>query len=96
MPGMRRRRRRRGVVRAVGATAVVAGTAGRVHHHQNEKWAEENQGQAEQEPEYYDEPAPAAAAEPDLASQLQDLADLHDQGVLSDEEFADAKAKLLN
>ena len=40
-------------------------------------------------------PAPAAPAADDLGAQLQQLAGLHDQGVLTDEEFADAKAKLL-
>ena len=40
-------------------------------------------------------PAPAAPAGDDLASQLQQLADLHAQGILTDEEFADGKAKLL-
>ena len=39
-------------------------------------------------------PAPAAAA-PDLTAQLQQLAQLHTAGVLSDEEFAAAKQKLL-
>ena len=38
--------------------------------------------------------APAAAA-PDLTAQLQQLAQLHTAGVLSDEEFAQAKQKLL-
>jgi hypothetical protein len=32
---------------------------------------------------------------PDAIAQLKDLADLHTQGVLTDEEFADQKAKLL-
>ena len=41
-------------------------------------------------------PAPAAAAPPvDLVGELQKLASLKDAGVLSDEEFASAKAKLL-
>jgi len=43
-------------------------------------------------------PAPAApppAAAPDLTAQLQQLAQLHTAGVLSDEEFAQAKQKLL-
>jgi hypothetical protein len=43
-------------------------------------------------------PAPAQAAAPagsDLTAQLQQLAQLHNAGVLSDEEFAAAKAKLL-
>ena len=40
-------------------------------------------------------PAPAAPAAPDLSAQLQQLAGLKAQGVLSEEEFAAAKAKLL-
>jgi hypothetical protein len=41
-------------------------------------------------------PAPAAAAPaPDLMAQLQQLAQMRDAGILSDEEFAAAKAKLL-
>ena len=40
-------------------------------------------------------PAPAPAAAPDLTAQLQQLAQLHTAGVLSDEEFAAAKQKLL-
>jgi len=40
-------------------------------------------------------PAPAAAPAPDLSAQLQQLAALKAQGVLSEEEFAAAKAKLL-
>jgi phospholipase/lecithinase/hemolysin len=39
-------------------------------------------------------PAPRAAG-PSMADQLNQLADLHNQGVLSDDEFAAAKAKLL-
>ena len=41
-------------------------------------------------------PAPAAApAGGDLTAQLQNLAKMHDQGVLTDEEYAAAKKKLL-
>ena len=43
---------------------------------------------------YVEAPAAAAPA-PDLTAQLQQLAQLHDSGVLSDEEFAGAKAKLI-
>jgi phospholipase/lecithinase/hemolysin len=39
-------------------------------------------------------PAPRAAG-PSMADQLNQLADLHNQGMLSDDEFAAAKAKLL-
>ena len=45
--------------------------------------------------EYYDEPAPAAPAAPDPLDQIQKLAQLHEQGILTDEEFAAQKAKLL-
>ena len=41
-------------------------------------------------------PPPAAAPANDLTSQLQQLATLKEQGILSDEEFAAAKAKLLS
>ncbi|NEN05943.1 SHOCT domain-containing protein [Diaminobutyricibacter tongyongensis] len=40
-------------------------------------------------------PAPAAAPSNDMMAQLQNLASMHSQGILSDEEFAAAKAKLL-
>ena len=40
-------------------------------------------------------PAAPAAAEVDIVAELQKLAGLHQQGILSDEEFAAAKAKLL-
>jgi hypothetical protein len=37
----------------------------------------------------------AQAPAPDLTAQLQQLAQLHESGVLSDDEFAAAKQKLL-
>ncbi len=40
--------------------------------------------------------APAAAPQSELVVKLQQLADLHAQGILSDEEFAAAKAKALS
>jgi hypothetical protein len=40
-------------------------------------------------------PAPAPAAGSSMGDQLAKLADLHQQGVLTDDEFAAAKAKLL-
>jgi hypothetical protein len=77
-------------------TAVVAGTAtavsGRVAHRQNEKWDAQEQAQYEQQAAAT---APAAPAEPDQNAELQNLANLHAQGVLTDEEFAAAKAKVL-
>ena len=47
-------------------------------------------------PQYQQAPPPAApAAAPSVYDQLSQLATLHDQGALTDEEFTAAKAKLL-
>lgn len=88
-----------GLLRMAARTAVVAGTAtavsGRVAHRQSEKYAAQEQQQyAQQQPQYV-EAAPAAPQEDEQIAKLQDLAQLHKQGVLSDDEFAAAKAKLL-
>jgi hypothetical protein len=40
-------------------------------------------------------PAPAAAPEADPIERLKELGQLHESGVLTDQEFADAKAKVL-
>jgi len=81
---MRRRRRRRMIVGA----AVVGAAAGRYASPQQPV---ESQPQAQAA-----EPAPPAApAEADLNTQLQQLAQMHNSGVLTDAEFAAAKAKLL-
>ena len=86
-----------GLLRMAARTAVVAGTAtavsGRVQRRQAAKY---DQQQYEQEQQYAaPAPAPAAAPEDDSTAQLQNLAALHTQGVLTDEEFAAAKAKIL-
>jgi hypothetical protein len=84
---------------------VVAGTAGAVRHHQQQKYAQqdyENQQmyaqQAEPQQVYVSAaeaaPAPQAAGS-DLMAQLEQLAQMHTAGVLSDEEFAAAKQRLL-
>jgi Short C-terminal domain len=50
--------------------------------------------QYQQPPPQYQQPPPAPAASSPMIDQLNQLAALHDQGVLSDDEFAAAKAKL--
>jgi len=81
-----------GLLRMAARTAVVAGTAtavsGRVQRRQAARYAQEDAQQYEQE-------APPPEAEEDASAQLQNLAELHTQGVLTDEEFAAAKAKIL-
>ena len=88
-----------GLLRMAARTAVVAGTAtavsGRVQRRQAARWDEQDQQQYEQEQAAAPPPAPAAAPEEDATAQLQNLASLHTQGVLTDEEFAAAKAKIL-
>jgi putative oligomerization/nucleic acid binding protein len=89
-----------GLLRMAARTAVVAGTAtavsGRVARRQARRY--DDQAPQQEEPQYDDAPAPAPAEgggeDPDMA-RLQQLAQLHSQGVLSDEEFAAAKAKVL-
>ena len=95
--------RRRRIARVAVGSAVMAGTAGVVHHHQQKKWAgqdyEQQQEMYEQQMEYEQEYAPPPPAEPtqedDVITQLERLSALKDQGVLTEEEFAAQKAKLL-
>ena len=72
-------------------TAVVAGTAtavsNRVSRRQANRWSQQEYAQQQQ---YAPHPQ-----EDDQTAQLQNLAQLHAQGVLTDEEFAAAKAKAL-
>ena len=95
--GMMRRRMRR---RAIVGTAVVAGGAAYVGNRAGKASAQ--QQMAEQEaPPAYDEPAPAAAPAPAMSAgdsqidELQKLATLKDQGILTEEEFAAKKAQIL-
>jgi membrane protease subunit (stomatin/prohibitin family) len=89
-----------GLVRMAARTAVVAGTAtavsGRVARRQNARWAEEDQAAYDQQSAQQQAPqAQQAPPADDKTAELQNLAQLHSQGVLTDEEFAAAKAKLL-
>ena len=81
-----------GLLRGVARTAVVAGTAssvaGRVQRRQGRRWAA-------QEPQQQAAPPPAAAPAADPIKELKDLADLKAQGVLTEEEFAQQKARIL-
>jgi hypothetical protein len=96
--------RRRPIARRMVRTAAVVGTAtvvaGGVNRHQQQKYAEQDaaaQDQMQPEPQYAEAaPAPAAGGlDPDAIEQLKQLAGLKDQGILSEEEFAAEKAKIL-
>ena len=97
-----------GLLRMATRTAVVAGTAtavsNRVSRRQANRWESKEQEQAAAQGGYPPQqqyappppaPAPEAAPEDSDVAKLQQLAQLHSQGVLSDEEFAAAKAKVL-
>ena len=97
-----------GLLRMAARTAVVAGTAtavhGRVARRQAAKYQQQDEAQqdeAQQQyeaqqppPPQYAPPEPAPAAD-DTSARLQQLADLHTQGILTDDEFSAAKAKAL-
>ena len=95
---MMRRMGRPGLVGTMARTAVIAGTAtavaGGVHNRQAQKAQAAQQSAAPQAP-----PPPAPAAEPagdvDITGELTKLAEMRSNGILTDEEFAAAKAKLL-
>jgi hypothetical protein len=94
-----------GLLRGMARTAVVAGTAtavsNRVSRRQAEKWSRQGayDQPAYQEPQYQEPPPQYAAPEPapqqDMVQQLKDLAELKDQGILTEEEFAAQKARIL-
>jgi hypothetical protein len=93
-----------GLLRGVARTAVVAGTAtavsNRVSRRQARRWGQEDPAYyQEPEPAYQQAPAPApapaAAPAGDPIQQLKELAELKQQGILTDEEFAAQKAKIL-
>jgi hypothetical protein len=89
------------LIRGMARTAVIAGTATHVSNNvsrrQAERWqAKEEQQYAQQQQYAEPPPAPAPAAPAaDPIEQLKELASLKDQGILTEEEFAAQKAKLL-
>jgi len=91
------RRRGPGLIGAAATTAVVAGTAGRVRHRQQQRYAaqDEQAYAADQYAAQQQQQAAAAPAEPDYMAELEQLAQLKNQGIITDEEFAAKKAQLL-
>src|SRR4051812_25334027 len=101
-----------GLLRGVARTAAIAGTAtavsGRVQRRQAEKYADRDANiYAQREQAYADQvapqqqyapppPPPAPAPVTDTVELLKQLGELHTSGVLTDEEFAVQKSKVLN
>jgi putative oligomerization/nucleic acid binding protein len=95
-----------GLLRGMARTAVVAGTAtavsNRVSRRQANRWASQDQQsyeeQAYQQQQAYAAPPPPPAPADDMdtkIAQLKELGELKSQGVLSEEEFAAQKQRIL-
>jgi hypothetical protein len=94
-----------GLIRGVARTAAIAGTAtavsNRVSRRQAGRWSQQEQAQAYEQQQYaqpvYQAPPPPAPADAgdDMIAQLEKLGELRDKGILTEEEFAAQKAKLL-
>jgi membrane protease subunit (stomatin/prohibitin family) len=91
------------LLRGVARTAVIAGTAtavsNRTTRRQEGRWARQEQQQWDEQQRQMAAQPPAQAAAPsaeeDPMARLKKLGELHDSGVLTDEEFSAAKAKIL-
>ena len=97
-----------GLIRGVARTAVIAGTAtavsNRVSRRQANRWSQQEEQQyyqqqaAAQQQQAAAAPPPAAAPSAPAADpieQLKQLAELKNQGILTDAEFEAQKAKIL-
>jgi hypothetical protein len=86
-----------GLLRGVARTAVIAGTAtsvsNRVSRRQGQRWAQQEEQQQAPAP-VAAAPAPAAGGQSTI-DQLKELGELKAQGILTEEEFAAQKAKIL-
>jgi len=88
-----------GLMRGVARVAVVSGTAtavsNRVSRRQAGRWSAQAEQQQPQPQQYAAPPPPPAEAAPDTVTQLKELAELKNQGILTEAEFETQKAKVL-
>ena len=90
-----------GLLRGMARTAVIAGTAtsvsNRVSRRQGERWAEQEQQDAIRAQAAPAQMAPATPQEggSSMIDQLKELGELKAQGILTEEEFATQKARIL-
>jgi hypothetical protein len=91
------RRRGPGLVGMAARTAVVAGTAtavsGRTARRQQQKYASQDAAAQQQAPPM--EQAPSGGGGDDTAAQLEQLAKLKQEGILTEEEFTAKKKQIL-
>jgi Short C-terminal domain len=87
-------RRGPGLIGTAARAGVAVGVAGRVQRRQQQRWAAEDQA-AYTEQQMAPAPASAAPAAPDYTAELEQLARLRDQGVITAEDFEAKKKQLL-
>ena len=79
--------------------ATATAVSGRVARRQNARWNQQADAEAYQEMQQAQyaapPPPPSAPAEVDTVAQLKELAQLKEAGILTEEEFAAQKAKIL-
>jgi hypothetical protein len=86
-------------MRTVARTAVIAGTAtavaGGVNRHQQQKYADQEAAAQQAAPPPEAAPVAAPPNNDDLINKLKELANLKDQGILTEAEFDAQKTKIL-
>jgi putative oligomerization/nucleic acid binding protein len=88
-------RRGPGLIGTAARAGVAVGVAGRVQHRQQQRWAAQEQQAYEEQPPAAPAPAATPAAAPDYTAELEKLAKLRDEGVITAEDFEAKKKQLL-
>jgi hypothetical protein len=88
-----------GLIRGAARVGVGVGVAGRVRHHQEEKWAGQDQAADQQQAPPPPPQAPPAPQQggggADYTAELEKLAKLRDEGVITADDFEAKKKQLL-
>lgn len=85
-----------GLLGTAARTGVAVGVAGRVRRRQEQRWAEEDYANQQQAAPLQQAPPPQAApAQPDYTAELERLAKLRDDGVITAEDFEAKKKQIL-
>ena len=83
-----------GLLGTAARTGVAVGVAGRVRRRQEQRWAEEDYANQQAAP-VQQAPPQAAPAQPDYTAELERLAKLRDDGVITAEDFEAKKNQIL-
>ena len=84
-----------GLIGTAARASVAAGAAGRVQRRQQQRFASQDQQAYQEQPVQEAAPAAAPPAAPDYVAELEKLAQLRDQGVITAEDFEAKKKQLL-